>query len=477
LELECTERTIEGAPVDASSEPEGLPRPRRYFAIAALSIGTVVASIDNGGVTIALPTIARNFAVAPSAVVLIVTVYQLLLIMAVLPLSALGDRIGHRTLYQAGQLLFLVATPFCFFAHSLPALVLIRACQALGAAATFSVSSALVRSIFPKARLGSGMAVNTVIATIASALAPSIGGLILSNARWPWVIAASAPFAVISLLIGRKALPDPHGHDEPYDVAAAAMCAAMFGLTVAGLQGFVQGATVGVSSALIAAGTIVGVIFVRREMSQLRPVLPVDLLRKRRFALSSLASLAASIGMIMVTLTLPFRLQHEFGYSPAETGLAMAAWPLAMMFLAPTSGLLSDRLPAGLLPSIGMALATAGMISLGFLPVAPQHFDLVWRLLLAAAGFGIFLSPNARQIILAAPLNRAAAAGGLTQTTRLTGQVLGSTGAAALLALGIGMGRVPPLAAAGLTAIAGLCSLVLLTGEQGAADAAETGFV
>src|SRR5262245_32559623 len=147
-------RTTEAADISDPRQPEGLPRPRRYYAIAALSIGMVVASIDNGGVTIALPTIARDFAVTPSAVVLIVTVYPLLLIMPVLPLSALGDRIGHRTLYQAGQLLFLAATPFCFLAHSLPTLVLIRACQALGAAATFSVASAMIREIFPRAQLG-----------------------------------------------------------------------------------------------------------------------------------------------------------------------------------------------------------------------------------------------------------------------------------------------------------------------------------
>ena len=466
-------RTSEGSEIETALHAEGLPRPRRYFAIAALSIGMVVASIDNGGVTIALPTIARDFAVAPSAVVLIVTVYQLLLIMAVLPLSALGDRIGHRTLYQCGQVLFLVATPFCFLAHSLPALVLIRACQALGAAATFSVASGMIRSIFPRAQLGSGMAVNTVIATIASAIAPTLGGLILSHARWPWVIAASAPFCVISLLIGRKALPDPRGHDEPYDVLAAVMCAGMFGLTVAGMQGLVQGASLFFSTALTAAGVFVGIFFVRRELSQERPVLPVDLLRIRRFALSAMAAQTASIGMILVTLTLPFRLQHQFGYSPAETGIVMAAWPVAMMFLAPTSGLLSDRLPAGLLPSIGMTIATLGMISLGFLPAAPKHLDIVWRLLVAASGFGLFLSPNARQIILAAPLQRAAAAGGLTHTTRLSGQVLGSTLAAALLALGIGIGRIPPLAAAGLTAIAGLCSMVLLSGERSTSEPVE----
>ncbi len=81
---------------------------------------------------------------------------------------------------------------------------------------------------------------------------------------------------------------------------------------------------------------------------------------------------------------------------------------------------------------------------------------------LCGAGFGLFLSPNARMIVGSAPLARAASAGGLISTTRMTGQTLGATLAAALLALGLGTGPVSPLIAAGLAVIAGLCSLARL---------------
>jgi DHA2 family multidrug resistance protein-like MFS transporter len=79
-----------------------------------------------------------------------------------------------------------------------------------------------------------------------------------------------------------------------------------------------------------------------------------------------------------------------------------------------------------------------------------------------SAGSGAFFAPNARQIIFAAPVTRAAAAGGLTQTTRMGGQVIGSTVTAALLAFGVGSGPVPPLVAAGFLAVSCLCCLVLL---------------
>src|SRR6202023_709956 len=120
-----------------------MPARRRYLGIMAVSSGTALAVIDASIVTVALPTLAHDLGVEPSAAVLVVTVYQLILVMTLLPCSALGNRIGLRRLYQYGQLLFLLSTILCFFARSLPLLLVVRAMQALGAAASLSVSSAL----------------------------------------------------------------------------------------------------------------------------------------------------------------------------------------------------------------------------------------------------------------------------------------------------------------------------------------------
>ena len=121
---------------------DGLPLPRRYAAIASLCLGSSLVVIDGGIANVALPTIAGDLHVDSSSIVSVVTVYQLMLVMLLLPLSGLGDRIGLKRLYQIGQLVFTVATVLCFFAKSLPFLLVVRAVQAIGAAATLSVSSA-----------------------------------------------------------------------------------------------------------------------------------------------------------------------------------------------------------------------------------------------------------------------------------------------------------------------------------------------
>ena len=100
----------------AHAETDGLPKPRRFWAIAAISFGTALLVLDGAIPTVALPTIARDLGVSNAVVTNVVTVYQLVLVMVLLPFSSLGDRIGHRRFYQAGQGLFLVASALCLFA-------------------------------------------------------------------------------------------------------------------------------------------------------------------------------------------------------------------------------------------------------------------------------------------------------------------------------------------------------------------------
>ena len=452
-----------GAPIDAArSIADGLAPPRRYLAAIAVSLGTILTTMDGTIVNVALPTLARDLRVAPSAAVLIVTVYQLILMMTVLPCAALGHRFGNRSVYHYGQALFIVATILCFFARSLPFLVLVRGFQALGAAAVLSVSSALIRSIYPLSSLGRGLALNTVIAAASASLAPTLGGAILAVASWPWLFAVVVPFALLSILIGGNSLPESPRQDDPYDVLGAVMCAATFGLTICGLESTVHGDSPVVSLALVVLGVGLGFVFVRRELTQSRPVLPVDLLRLKSVALPCLGTLVAYTGLMIVMVTLPFDLQQRYHFSPVATGAVLAPLPLMTLIVAPVAGLLSDRFPAGVLGAIGMVIGLAGMLCIAFLPASPNQFDVLWRVAVCGVGYGMFFSPNARQIIASVPHERTAAAGALFSTIRGAGQTLGATAVAALLAFGSGVGSTPPLIAAVLALIAGYCSLAVL---------------
>lgn len=445
----------------APAAPDGLPQPRRNFAAVAIAFGTALVVIDGAIATVALPSIARDLGTDSSAAVEVVTVYQLVLVMALLPFSALGERLGLRRMYQIGQTIFTIATALCFFAKSLPFLLIVRAVQALGAAASLSVNTALLRLIYPARALGAGLGFNSVVVSSSAALAPTLGGLVLGIAPWPWVFASAVPFALVSLALGRF-LPEVPPREEPFDVLGAVMCAGMFGLIIGGTETAVHGDSPVVSAAIVGVGVLVALLFVRRERGDPKPILPVDLLRSPLFALSTIAALAAFVGQMTLTLSLPFRLQSVYHFSPSEVGAVIAPWPLTTMVVAPLSGWLSDRYPAAILGGIGMGIAIVALALLANLPAHPGHWDMAWRMALCGTGFGMFLSPNARVQIAAAPRARSAAAGGMISTTRLVGQTAGATLLSALLAAGMGYGAVPAYVGVGLAALAGVCSVARL---------------
>jgi len=425
----------------------GLETPRRHVAVLALSLGTGMLVVDNAIATVALPTIAGALDISAASAVVVVTVYQITMLMALLPFSALGDRLGHRRMYQSGQLVFLLASLGSALASTLPMLLAARCFQALGVAAALSVSSALLRSTYPAKRLGRGMAFNSLIIAVASAAAPSLGGLILNLGSWRWVFAAAAPFALLSLALG-QVLPQPMAQSSRFDITGAVLCALMFGLLMSGLSLLLHGGAL-IGAGLVVVGIPVAIFFIRREVRSARPILPVDLLARATFALPAAAALFAFAASVAFMVALPFRLQAA-GVQPASIGLILAVWPLAMMVAAPVAGLLADRAPKGLPGAVGMIVAATGLTAAGMLPADSGFAILAIPMALGGVGFGLFMAPTAHLIVGAAPRDRAASAGALVSATRFVGQALGAALASALLANAFGTGPTPAFVAAGL---------------------------
>lgn len=444
----------------AEDTQDGLPIPRRYVAIFALSAGTALAVIDGTIANVALPTIAHALRVPASQAAHVVTLYQLVLVMALLPLSALGDRIGHRRLYQSGQMIFVIATLACVFATSLPQLLVARALQGLGAAGALSVSSALIRAAYPARQLGRGLGINSMIVASAGALSPTLGGIIVSVAPWQWVFAAPVPFALLSLAAGSIALPSPKAILGRYDHVGALLSAATFALLILGLQDLAYGRDIPSGILKLVAGTVAAATLIRQQSRAERPILPLELLRQGRLAIPVAGLLLAFMAQMILLVSLPFRLQHRSGFTPVEIGATLSLWPLTLIIVSPLAGMLSDRMSNRLLGSAGMATAAAGFAAITLLPDHVSQLGASVRMAICGLGFGLFLSPNARTIIGMAPRTRAAAAGGLMATTRLTGQALGASIAGGLLALGAADGAIPAGLAALVASLIGLACIV-----------------
>ncbi len=457
-----------GAPVrrgPAANDTElGLPLPQRYWAILVVALGIAVSVLDGAIASVALPTIARYMNASAASSVWIVNAYQLAVTISLLPLASLGDRIGYRRVYMSGIALFTLASLGCALAHSLPTLALARVIQGFGAAGIMSVNIALVRMVYPPAQLGRGVSINAMVVAISAALGPTVAAGVLSVASWQWLFAINVPIGIAAFAIGVKTLPGNTPHDSPYDYLSAVMNAFVFGLLIFAVDGLGHGQSYGYVAAEALAAAVIGYFFVRRQLTQPAPLLPVDLLRNRVFALSIGTSVCSFAAQMLAFVSLPFLMQNTFGLSQVQTGLLMTPWPLIIVVAAPISGVLSDRMSAGFLGGVGLVALTCGLLLLATLGPHPQPFDIAWRMALCGAGFGIFQSPNNRTILSSAPRERSGGASGMLGTARLTGQTLG----AALVALIFGV--VPqhgPIAAlyvaAGFAAVASIVSSLRIT--------------
>ena len=440
----------------AAKGADGLPMPRRIWAIAAISFGTALFVVDGAIANVALPTIAKDLGVSSGSITNVVTVYQLAMVMVLLPFASIGDRIGHRRLYQIGQLIFCVSSAAVLLVHSFGLLMLVRVLQAVGAGVALSVSAAMLRQIYPAKSLGSGLGINSVIVASSYAVAPTLGGFIAEHFDWRWVFVAAAPLALFSLAIGRF-LPEPQPIEKRIDKVGGVGSALTVLLLIGGLALATHG-EVALGVACIVGGVIAAVLLVRFENRTERPVFPTDLMAKPAIGISVAAAVASFIGSAMLIVALPFRFEQAMGYSPQEVGLLLVPFPATMLIVAPAAGWLSDRISPSIMGMVGMAIAVVGLVLVGALPNDASAFQIGWRLVVSALGFGLFLAPNSRLMIGSAPRDRSAAAGGLLSTARLFGQSTGAALVGVLLAAGLGMGSLPTHIAAGLCAVAGVLS-------------------
>ncbi|WGS02123.1 MFS transporter [Bradyrhizobium sp. ISRA443] len=413
---------------------DGLPKPQRNWAILTIALGLVMAVIDGSIANVALPTIARDLDASPAFSIWIVNGYQLAITISLLPLASLGEIIGYRRVYLAGLVLFTLASAFCALSHTLPLLTVARVMQGFGAAGILSVNSALVRFTYPSALLGRGIGVNALVVAVSAAVGPTVASIILAVGTWPYLFAIDIPLGIATLALGWHYLPHTKPASHAFDWQSAALSAVAFGVGITAIDSAGHGEALYLCLTEFAIAAIACVLLVRRQTHLPSPLLPVDLLRIPIFALSIGTSIASFCGQMLAFVAMPFYLERHFGYSAVQIGLLITPWPIAVAFAAPLAGWLVERYPAGLLGGIGLLVFAVGLGTLAMMPAAASPLDVIWRMALAGAGFGLFQTPNNRTMIAAAPRERSGGASGMLGTARLLGQTMGAALVALLLA-------------------------------------------
>src|ERR1044072_5104715 len=424
------------APLVASPPTDGMPAgwPRR-LAVATITIGLMMSVLSNSMTNLALPYIAQDLNITAESSIWIVNATQIALIISLLPVAALADIVGYRHVYRFGLVLSSLASMGCALAPSLPGLLAGRTFQGLGGAAIMAVQPALVRAIYPRSQLGRGLGFNTTVVATSLAAGPSIGALVLSMASWPYLFAVYAPLGLISFVLAERYLPHTQHPHRPFDVISAALSGATFGLLIFGIDGLAHGHQRLVIACELVLAAVLGTLFVWRQKRLADPMMPIGVFRTATFALFVTAAPCPFPAQGLAFVSLPFFFHTVLGRDATSTGILLTAWPLALATIAPIAGRLADRHHAGLLGTVGLTSMTAGLVLPALPPPNPSSADIMWRLVLCGAGFGVFASPNNRLMMNAVPRERSGSAGGIIATARTLGQTMG----AALVAVVFGL--------------------------------------
>jgi DHA2 family multidrug resistance protein-like MFS transporter len=394
-----------------------------------------MATLDGSIANTALPTIARELHASPAGSIWVVNGFQLAVTMTLLSFASLGDSRGISFVYRIGIIVFTIGSLLCALAHSLEFLVAARVIQGIGGAGLMAIGPALYREIFPQKELGKALGISAVIVATGAVAGPTVGGTVLHFAAWPWLFAINVPLGIFDIIFSR-ALPKTTGTHARLDIPSIILSALGFGALIYGIDGFARQENLAIVCTEIAVGLISGLFFVRRssKLVDTRPLIALDLFKNPAFSLASVTSTATYIGQGLAYVSLPYFFQTALGKTPFESGLLLSSWPLAVMVVAPIAGRLSDKYPAGILSTIGLAVLCVGLGLYATVRPGASSLEILLHGMICGIGFGFFQSPNNRELIGSAPRNKAGSAAGVLASVRLTGQTTG----AALVAIVFG---------------------------------------
>jgi DHA2 family multidrug resistance protein-like MFS transporter len=298
-----------------------------------------------------------------------------------------------------------------------------------------SMNAALVRYIYPAKILGRGIALNGLVVALGVALGPSVAAAVLAVASWPYLFLINLPLGGLAFAFALTSLPKTPLSGGRFDYLSSILLALGLGGLVVGLDGVAHHSSLLLTLALVAIGAVSMVLLVRRQLGRSAPLLPVDLLARSGFRIAFLTGFCGFVASNFFIISMPFAIMDVMHRTAVQTGLIMTPWAACVGLVAPFVGRLTDRYPASVLSTLGLAITATSFLLLRLLPPNPADLAIAWRIGLAGAGFGLFQPPNNKAMLTTAPASRTGSASGMISVARLSGQTVG----AMLVALTLGL--------------------------------------
>ena len=351
-----------------------------YFQIVlSVAFAAFIVNVDEYIVNIALPTITADFGIDTGEASWIVLSYMLAIVSTMLLFGKVADRVGLKKVFITGYVLFTLGSLLCGIAHDLRFLVISRSIQGLGGSMLYVSGFAIISEFVPDDRRGWAFGIISTAVGLGLMLSAPLGGFITEYLSWHWVFLVNVPLCAGAIIFGMWVIPAVNKQNKPnrqgfkkFDVPGALLCligllALFIALNRADKSGWHS------PLILISSGISVFAIsmFIVNEKRHKDPIMNFDIFRRHNFVVGSIDSFAVLVFFTGSNFLLPFFLERVKGLTSSQTGLAMMAYSVVYVIIAPLAGRLSDAFSSRIISSL--ALTSGATASLSF--ALTMHLD------------------------------------------------------------------------------------------------------
>ena len=401
---------------------------RQWLTLMIIVLVYIPVAIDATVLHVAAPTLSMTLGASGNELLWIIDIYSLVMAGMVLPMGALGDRIGFKRLLLLGGGLFGLASLAAAFAHSASWLIATRAILAIGAAMIVPATLAGIRATFSEARhRNMALGVWAAVGSGGAAFGPLVGGMLLEHFYWGSVFLINVPIVLVVMALTARFVPRQSGRrDQPLNFSHAVMLIIAILLLVYSAKSALKGQLAsGVIALTLMIGALLLGMFIRTQLAAARPMIDMRLFTHRIILSGVVMAMTAMITLVGFELLMAQELQFVHGLTPYEAGLFMLPVMLASGFSGPLAGMLVSRLGLRTVATGGMALSALSFYGLAMTDFSTQQWQ-AWCLM-ALLGFSAAsaLLASTAAIMAAAPAEKAAAAGAIETMAYELGAGLG----------------------------------------------------
>ncbi|WP_257668077.1 MFS transporter [Parapedobacter tibetensis] len=400
---------------------------KEWIGLAIIALPCMLYSMDLTILNLAVPKLSEDLQPTSTQLLWIIDIYGFVIAGLMIPLGALGDRIGRKKLLLIGAAVFGLASVLAAFSNSANSLIASRAILGVAGATLAPSTLSLIRSMFedPKQRtLAIGIWITSF--SIGGAIGPVVGGIILEFYWWGAVFLVAIPIMILLLILGPFLLPE-FKHPDPgkMDLISALMSLAAILSVVFGIKVAVKEGLHFQPVFFILLGILIGWLFIRRQQRLDNPLIDLKLFDNRKFSTSLSLNLLAAFMLFGMFLFIAQYFQLVMDFSAFEAGLWGISSGVGFIIGALTTQYLTTKFRPVFIMTAGFVLAALGFGLLLFLGGGFDLFFIVSGFAIFSLGIALVFTLVTDAIVGSAPPEQAGLASSMSETSSELGGALG----------------------------------------------------